>query len=53
MRDTLDALSGAGFHLTNYVSNDERILEGVPEDDRMSDESNMMFDECKALGVKW
>ena len=53
MRDTRDALSGAGFHLTKYVSNDERILEGVPEDDRMSDESNMMFDECKALGVKW
>ena len=52
-RDTRDALSGAGFHLTKYVSNDERILEGVPEDDRMSDESNMMFDECKALGVKW
>ena len=53
MRDTRDALSGAGFHLTKYISNDERILEGEPEDDRMSDESNMRIDECKALGVKW
>ena len=33
IRDTRDALSGAGFHLTKYISNDERILEGVPEDD--------------------
>ena len=35
------------------MSNDERILERVHEDDRMSDEFNMMFDECKALVLKW
>ena len=50
-RYTHEVLGRAGFHLVKYVSNDDRILERVPEDDRMSGKSNMMFYECNALVV--
>jgi len=47
-----------GFHLTKFVSNDRRVLESVPVEDRSKGVRNLNFSQEalpveRALGVHW
>jgi hypothetical protein len=51
---TCEVLAKGGFRLTKFVTNDEEILQQLPEKDRASEVKDFInASESKALGVKW
>ena len=50
---TRAVLGNAGFKLTKFISNCEDVIRALPEEECLMDSTDVVFDECKALGVKW
>lgn len=51
---TKSVLADAGFNLTKFVTNDEKLLDGIPEAERAKEVKDFSSDcKSKVLGVKW
>ena len=56
--DLQEACRKGGFHLTKWISNDRKVIEAIPKEERASGVQELIFDKEKlpqerALGIIW